>query len=264
MAVVISNDKTQGHIINKYNFKVMNLGSQDEEEFEAMPLTSMQSSAPVQESAQVQQGAPNEITSTSRDQLVDSLLKKADDMSSNFIKMQMKIEALEEEHKRALEKVKEESFNLGVEEGRKFATEELNQSVGVSLEQYSQSVMRLEDSSKEFVQALSTIENDLVSAAIDIAKEVIAIELSTNSSEVAYTLAQGLIKELQDAAKVTIKVNPANHGELSSRLGSLSQVEIVSDSAISLGGVVVMSSAGNIDAEINKRFERVKKSALAQ
>ncbi len=263
MAVVISNDKTQGHIINKYNFKVMNLGSQDEEEFEAMPLTSMQSSAPVQESAQVQ-SEPNEITSTSRDQLVDSLLKKADDMSSNFIKMQMKIEALEEEHKRALEKMKEESFNLGVEEGRKFATEELNQSVGVSLEQYSQSVMRLEDSSKEFVQALSTIENDLVSAAIDISKEVIAIELSTNSSEVAYTLAQGLIKELQDAAKVTIKVNPANHGELSSRLGSLSQVEVLSDSAISLGGVIVMSSAGNIDAEINKRFERVKKSALAQ
>ena len=263
MAVVISNDKTQGHIINKYNFKVMNLGSQDEEEFEAMPLTSMQSSAPVQKSAQVQ-SEPNEITSTSRDQLVDSLLKKADDMSSNFIKMQMKIEALEEEHKRALEKMKEESFNLGVEEGRKFATEELNQSVGVSLEQYSQSVMRLEDSSKEFVQALSTIENDLVSAAIDISKEVIAIELSTNSSEVAYTLAQGLIKELQDAAKVTIKVNPANHGELSSRLGSLSQVEVLSDSAISLGGVIVMSSAGNIDAEINKRFERVKKSALAQ
>jgi len=263
MAVVILNNKTQGHIINKYNFKVMALGAHDEvseDSFE--PLHTIEPAEELSVSEEVIED--NEISARGRDELVESLLKKADDMSSNFIKMQMKIEAQEDEHKIALDRVKTESFNLGVEEGKKIASTELNNSISGSLEQYSQTILTLEDASKEFSTALETIETDLVNAAIDIAKEVITVELSENSSDVAFSLAEGLIKELQDASKVTLKVNPANHGELSKRLGSLTHVEIVSDSAISVGGVIVMSSAGNIDAEITKRFEKVKKSALAQ
>ena len=199
-----------------------------------------------------------------RDELVESLLKKADEMSSNFVKMQMKIESMQEEHKAELEKVKLESFEAGKEEGRRSASEALNSTLQGSIDQCANSIATLENASKEFAIALENIEKDLVTAAIDIAQEVIMVELAQNSSKIAATLAEELIKELQDASSVTVKVNPANHGELSKRLGSLKQVEVLSDAAISPGGVIVMSSAGNMDAQITKRFERVKKSALAQ
>jgi len=46
-------------------------------------------------------------------------------------------------------------------------------------------------------------------------------------------------------------------------LGTLEHVNVVADSAVSEGGVVVISDAGNIDAQISKRFQRVKKAALS-
>jgi len=109
---------------------------------------------------------------------------------------------------------------------------------------------------------LSGIKSELMHAAVDIAKEVVKIEISKSSNEIAKTLADELIKELQSASKIRLKVNPKNHGTLSEHLGKLDHIDIISDSAVSEGGVVVISDAGNIDAQIQKRFERVKKAAL--
>ena len=68
---------------------------------------------------------------------------------------------------------------------------------------------------------------------------------------------------MQSASKITLKVNPKDHGEISQRVGSLEHVEVISDSAVSEGGVIALSDAGNIDAQISKRFERVKRAALS-
>ena len=46
------------------------------------------------------------------------------------------------------------------------------------------------------------------------------------------------------------------------KLGSSDKIEVVSDTAISKGGVVIMSDVGNMDAQILNRFDRVKKVVL--
>ena len=73
-----------------------------------------------------------------------------------------------------------------------------------------------------------------------------------------------LIKELQSASKITLRVNPKNHGFISEHVGSLEHIEVLSDSAVSEGGVVAVSDAGNIDAQVSKRFQKVKKAALGE
>ena len=132
------------------------------------------------------------------------------------------------------------------------------------MSQYSESIIKLENSSKVFETALEGIKKELMSAALDISKEVIKIELNENSNKVAVVLAQELIKELQSASKVTLRVNPKDHGTISQSVGSLANVEIISDGAVSQGGVIAISDAGNIDAQISKRFERVKRAALSE
>jgi flagellar assembly protein FliH len=132
------------------------------------------------------------------------------------------------------------------------------------MSQFSKSVAALEKSADEFERALEGIKSELVTAAIDIAKEVISSELTNSSAEVAKVLSAELIKELQSASKVTLKVNPKDHGAISQSVGSLKHVEVLSDSAVSQGGVIAISDAGNIDAQISKRFERVKKAALSE
>jgi flagellar assembly protein FliH len=204
------------------------------------------------------------LSVSSKDSLIESLMKKTDEMSSNFIKLQMKLEAMTDEHEEELKKVKEESFNEGLAAGKAQAIKDEESSFTRGISQFATSVTTLEQSAADYKKALEGIKSELMSAALDISKEVINIELKENSTEIAKVLSNELIKELQSASKITLKVNPKNHGDISKSVGLVENVSIISDSAVSEGGVIAISDAGNIDAQISKRFERVKRAALSE
>lgn len=261
MATVISSNAINRHDVDKYNFKVLSIGGNNEIKESALVDSFSKDNHPAKRETDVDASA---LSTNSKDSLIESLMKKTDDMSSNFIKLQMKLEDKEEEFKKELENAKQVAFNEGQVSGREQALQDSSESLTNSMSQFSSSVSTLESSAKEFESALEAIKNDLMNAALDIAKEVINVELSENSSEVAKILSNELIKELQSASKVTLKVNPQDHGIISQSVGSLEHIEVISDSAVSAGGVIAISDAGNIDAQISKRFERVKRAALSE
>ena len=262
MAVVIRNSRLENHNVDKYNFKVLSLGaSSSDSALVEEELQYTKSDNPGIRESDIDSSA---LSPNSKDSLIESLMKKTDDMSSNFIKLQMKLEAKEEEYSSELQKVKEESFAEGLEAGLEQAKAKQGEDMADGLDQFATSVATLESSAKEFETALENIKSELISAAIDIAKEVVNVELDTNAQTIALNLSEELIKELQSASKVTLKVNPKDHGAISEKVGSLEHIEIVSDSAVSEGGVIAISDAGNIDAQISKRFERVKRAALSE
>ena len=262
MATVISSDSIERHSVDKYSFKVLPFGSKNNEQKseEEQPRYTKDNN-PGMRQTDVDSSA---LSQSSKDSLIESLMKKTDDMSSNFIKLQMKLEAKEEEHLQELKKAKEEGFTEGIEAGKAQLLNENKASLENGAEQFASSVLKLEKSAAEFSTALEKIKNELITAALDISKEVVNVELGTNSHEIAKVLSQELIQELQSASKVVLKVNPKDHGFISEKVGSLENVEIVSDSAVSQGGVIAISDAGNIDAQISKRFERVKRAALSE
>jgi len=204
------------------------------------------------------------LSQSSKDSLIESLMQKTDDMSSNFIKLQMKLEAKEEEHENELKKAKEEAFAEGMKAGEAKAMEDIDKNLNLKLTLLEDSITKLDTSAQEFSSALEGIKNELVVAALDISKEVLKVELSENSAEVAKLLSDELIKELQSASNIELKVNPKDHAAVLEHLSSLQNVKVLPDSAVSEGGVIVMSDAGNIDAQISKRFQRVKKAALGE
>lgn len=258
MAVIISNQSLESHDINKYNFKI--IGSERAKKTQNRVEDNIQTENP-KKSQEIDSSA---LSSSSKESLIESLMQKTDEMSSNFIKLQMKLEAKEEEYLKSLEEAKEKAFAEGLAAGQAKANEELARSSTQGLEQFAESVKKLDLSAQEFSVALESIKSQLIAAAVDISEEVIKIELHKNSNEVAQKLSEELLNELQGASSVTIKVNPANHGAISEKTGNLENVAVVSDSAISEGGVIVISDAGNIDSQIEKRFERVKRAALSE
>lgn len=264
MASIITGDKIKNHNVNKYNFKVLAYGEEPDDEFVASSFVKKQPEAEVQHQARDREVDSSAMTQSSKDSLIESLLNKTDEMSSNFIKLQMKLENMSDEHKTEIQKIKEESYAAGLEAGKEKAFKEDEKNVSAVVAQYSSSIEKLEKSAKEFESALERIKSELISAALDISKEVIKIELSENSNKVATILAQELIKELQSASKIVLKVNQKDHGAISQAVGSLAHVEVISDGALSLGGIIAISDAGNIDAQISKRFERVKRAALSE
>lgn len=273
MATVISNNSLESHSVNKYNFKVLPFGSKDlnskeskEEEKEsnnrAQSAQTPSSQTPQEKESRASELDASALSTSSKDSLIESLMQKTDEMSSNFIKLQMKLEAKDEEHKEALAKLKESAFSEGFEAGKKEALADEQKSLNGVIEQFAASVKKLDESAELFGSSLESLKSELIFAALDIAQEVIKVELSENSSEVAKLLSQELIKDLQGASKITLKVNPKDHTTLSEEFSTFENVEILADRALSAGGVIVMSDAGNIDAQITKRFQRVKKAAL--
>ncbi len=265
LATVISNKKLTKHTVDKYNFKVFAIGSANDKKDEAS-LSNLreeysEDNNPKRRESDIDSSA---MSTSSKDALIESLMKKTDEMSSNFIKLQMKLESKEQEHKQELEKVALDSFNEGVEAGKAQVLKSSEENYTNGLKQFSSSVATLEERAKDYEKALEGIKSELITAALDISQEVINVELSNSSQKIAKVLGDELIKELQSASKITLRVNPKDHGSISEHVGSLSHVEIISDSAVSEGGVVAISDAGNIDAQISKRFERVKRAALSE
>jgi flagellar assembly protein FliH len=267
MQMVIEKDQTEGHLINKYKFKVL---SNKEAGEHLVPSENVneesENTGAVQDMLEADMQPQEEIAirASSKDEMIESLLKKTDEMTSNFIKMQMKLESKEELHKTELEKAKQEAFNEGMAAGKKEFEEQQKASNEENQKRFESSIQKLEVSALEYKHALEKIKKELLEAAADIAKEVIAVELGEDSLKVAKKLSDELINELQNAAKISIKVSPVDFTALSEMLSNLKNVKVSADRAISPGGVVATSDVGNIDAQIVNRYERVKKTALQE
>ena len=255
---MITKDNLSGHAIGKYQFKILSglSGTSVQKAYEELELQTPSLPQP--------SGEKNRESTSAKDALIESLLKKADDMSSNFIKMQMRLESLQEEHAQGLEAAKKSGFDEGFSAG--IAQEQMQnlQRNTQGQDQFSLSVKTLEDTASQFSLSLNEIKKELTHTALDIAKEVIGVEIQENSAKIAAKLSEALIEELSDAAKITLRVNPNDHGIISEKVGSLKNVEVLSDRAISAGGVVAISDLGNIDSQIKKRFERLKRSLLLE
>ena len=250
---VINQAGLSEHSIDRYKFKVLSNTTHGEHNGIDSDKTSKFAAGETHE---------EKSNISSKDELVESLLKKTDEMTSNFIKLQMKLEKKDEECKQQQERIKQESF----EEGKIAGQEEFNAKVKEEYDEthkrFEDSILKMQKSAQEYEEALDTIKHDLLHGALDIAKEVVNIELENNSSNVAKALADELIGLLQNAGKMTIKVNPMDYQVILEKLGSSDKIEVVSDTAISKGGVVIMSDVGNMDAQILNRFDRVKKVVL--
>ncbi|MBD3809244.1 MAG: flagellar assembly protein FliH [Sulfuricurvum sp.] len=259
MDVVISQERAAEHVISKYQFKILSALSDS-----SVGEASQETHRTITEETPVIVERRREGGASPKNELIESLLKKADEMSSNVIKMQMRIEAMQEEHAAALEEARRAGYEEGVLAG--IAQEKSsNDAIGAKAhDQLSQSIKTLENAAQEFRDALDSIQKELTHTALEIAKEVIGIETSEHSSKIAAKLSSDLIEELKDASSITLRVNPADHGYISEKVGSLGHVEVLSDRVISPGGVVAISNAGNIDSEIKKRYERLKRSLLLE
>ena len=271
METVILQGETGGHIINKYNFKVLPTQANtteksvtsDDEFVPASKINETKSQGePSPVESEMEESSGDVLSKSSKDELIESLLKKTDEMSSNFIKMQMKLEAKDEEYKAALDAAKAEAFEEGKIVGTNEAQQMAQNEHAELMKQFSSSIETLDRSTKEFSNSIEGIQEELIHAALDIAKEVIIAETAERGSEIAGQLAKDLITEIKSSSAVTIKVNPNDKVAVEQSLGTLENVKIISDNAISNGGVVILSDAGNIDGDIMKRYERVKSAAL--
>ena len=275
MERIITSKNVGQHRIEKYHFKtLMPEGEESQNEGGVQPycfpelkdkeeLSSIESpSETVISTATQDADVSTSAGSCESDPAFEEMLKRVDELSSELVKTQMQLEKAEAACEERMKEAKEEGYNEGLEAGKKECDTRLQQELEEIRQRLESSIEVLEESRQAFLQKVESVEEDLIETALDLAKEVVVKEISKDSKEIALRLANLLLAEVKDAAKITLRVNPEDYDYLKEALKERENLDIVADPAVGPGGVVIVSDLGEIDGEIMHRFERIKEAVF--
>jgi flagellar assembly protein FliH len=284
MSRIILNDDKENHAIAKYSFKSLLKETIENYDTPTNENTSVFANSPLEEKPYVPKAAEvnvNEVHSPEpttpvdasninetnnddaiNDKFSEELLKKVDELSGSLIKMEMNLEKQQSEFSERLDEERKLAHEQGLEIGRKEQSDLMLSEMNSQKAQLISSISKMDEIALEFDKVSQNIESELVNAAIDIAKEVLISELSNHSSEIALSLAKGLLENVKDAMAITIKAHPEDAHLLKQEFEEKSSVSIESDDAIAQGGVVIVSDAGNVNGSVMERFENVKRNLM--
>ncbi len=270
---IIGQEELKNHNIKKYEFKSITsemlesgkilepsqeINKETTSEInENEPLGEAQASAEIQNTETTMQKI-----ATLEQELVERLLQKTDELSSSLAKLQIQFEKLQVESEQRVASAREEGYKDGFREAETKAKDELFAEINTQKKSLVDSIITLESALKQSQKHLEDLEKELSAISVDIAKEVILNEVSENSQKIALGLTKELLNSIMDATNIKIKVNPSDYLFLKEQLSENTKVEILSDSAVSLGGVVIVSDSGNLDGTIMARYKNLKQSVL--
>ena len=247
----ILNAEEGKHVVNTYAFK--NLNFEDNVIEEPTPI--------VKEMEEIKEHISPQNNNDSQIELIEQLLKKSDDFANSIIRLEQQLKDQASFYEKKLDDIKDTSYKSGFSEGYNQAKKELEDKINEHLSKLVESLHKIEDVYKEYQSKAENIEKELVGVAVDIAEEVVEKELSKSSKEVALNLTKELLNDIKEATQIEVKVNPLDYDYVKDNL-SLEKIKVTPDNAISVGGVVILSDAGNIEAEIHERFKTIKNHIL--
>ncbi len=246
MGDVINSEESENVKIQKYQFGKLSLDLEDEAKFDVNIFKDV--SEEVQEEVKEEQNEELSIAT-------NELLEKVDILTSEIVSLQMELETQKKEHDETLTVTKQENFDKGKEEGIK-ETNEMFQNENDDLKsQLIRSITIIDEQKNSIDSMFKNIEEDLVDSAILIAQKVIKKEIESDSVKVTKSIATALIATLKTVTNITLKVNPNDYKEISEHFNQDS-IMIVSDDAISRGGVVLLNADTNIDGTISTRLDK--------
>ncbi len=244
MSKIINDGKSEEHIIKPYVFK----------EIKEKKPDNIQK---IKEKKEENDNSPTQKVEENK--IIEKLLVQIEELSKNITNIEKKFESQLAECKQRVDIEKDKAFESGYKKGLKEGTDKCKEEMKEKINLLEKSIEKIDKINETFEEKILSVEKELSSVALDIAKEVIQKEISKESSEIAYNLAKSLMENIKDASKIKLKVNPKDAEFLK---GKFKNIDIIPDSAIKEGGVVIISDLGNIDAQVGERFNSIKKAVL--
>lgn len=139
------------------------------------------------------------------------------------------------------------------------------------LEQSQADMLQLKDTLVNFINAkqevFEYIAPDILEISIDIARKIVKKEIEQDPELVLNTIMDVLKTVSREERKINLKVNPAqyelvkaNMPPITASLGLDIKTNIVSDDTIDIGGCILHTSNGIVDANINTQLEVIKEA----
>jgi len=126
--------------------------------------------------------------------------------------------------------------------------------------QVVQAIRDLKHYANFFEQATFQMESKLLKTSISIAQKIISIEVGENSTAIAKQTILHLLDKIKSASKIKIHLNPKDYEILKNDLNLENFIELIEDSNVTAGGVVIASDLGNFDGNIEAKVSSMLES----
>lgn len=133
---------------------------------------------------------------------------------------------------------------------------EIEKRVSDRQSQLAETLEKLAGLSNEIV---GHVESDLVELAIQIAKKIVRREV-TIDREIALTLVRVSLSKLNQRTAAEVHLNPDDLAYINSRQDAIDfrgALTLVEDPSVSLGGCLVHTDTGEVDARIESQFDEI-------
>jgi flagellar assembly protein FliH len=107
-------------------------------------------------------------------------------------------------------------------------------------------------------------EKQMVQLALAVARRVVHRELSIDAT-VLLTMMRVALERVSDAARVTVRLHPADHQSVTAALADAppnDQVTLAADGRVPRGGCKVESEYGDIDAGVDAQIHEIARALL--
>lgn len=173
--------------------------------------------------------------------------------------------------KQATEEDKRQAVEAGFEEGLKRGHAEASAACHIKLEE-AKAALRADIAAlidaieKERHELIRATRDEVVSLALDIARKILKDEAKWNR-DVVLGIVEDAIKRIVEKEHVRIRVNledlpvlKANRSEILSAADGIAQLEIVDDRRVGLGGAILESKSGTVDARIETQLDEIERA----
>lgn len=182
----------------------------------------------------------------------EDVLQNANDQASRIIAEAEESKALMEQA--ALEKAQLEAMSA--------FEDEVASRISEVRERFAETLKELSSLSAEII---SHVESDLVELAMQIAKKVVRREVSVDR-EIALTLVRVSLSKLNQRTAAKVHLNPEDLSFVQKYTDGLDfrgTLELIEDPSISVGGCLIHTENGDVDARIESQFDEIAFGLLA-
>jgi flagellar assembly protein FliH len=167
------------------------------------------------------------------------------------------------EAQRMREQARAEGYEHGRAAGHEDGLGEVAAAAG-SLDEALRGVQALQ------AQVAQTVERDAIDLALALAGKILAGALVARP-ELVVEVVQGALRRLGERRRITVLVNPADLATVRAAIGQItaqgSGVELCdlqSDARVGVGGAIVRTTEGEVDASVQTQLERAREVVAAE
>jgi len=155
-----------------------------------------------------------------------------------------------------------EGYGAGVNEGIESGRRQLEEKLAGRIDITGRLIQEAQELKNKVIREA---EPQLVSLAVKIAEKILQVEVQNR--EVVRKLVKFAVEQTVDRTRVEVRVNPDDFDtveqireEIMTSVKRIGELAIIKDTTIGRGGCFISTASGNIDAQIDRQFEELKRT----